>query len=187
VAKKNNPWDMPKTEPKGDAGAVALYHGIGVVLSEFEALQTKLTWLFCALVESDSVALKRAYGTLESVPHKTTMARYAAEMTLATHADLLARTKSVLTEIENFSQRRNDIAHAIVMWYMIDDVPLGFYLAPGVHVSKKTALFPGEQNEWADYMLTATQVLNFGTEFRRVGNLAEALATEIQSALKPPA
>jgi hypothetical protein len=52
-----------------------------------------LSNLFCTLAHSESLALLRAYGTLESVPNKVRMAQYAAEVTLSEHSEILKRTK----------------------------------------------------------------------------------------------
>jgi hypothetical protein len=177
-------WDLPAPEPKGDDNDVAIYHAVGVACTEFEMLQNHLTTLFCRLVRLDSLAIRRAYGTLESVPNKTQMARYAAMVTLEGHKELLGRTETLLTEVENFSHRRNDIVHAEVSWLMVEDVAKGVYLMPGDHVTKKTSLAPKE-GEWWNYRLTAAQVIALSKEFRRVGTAVQVLATDINSNFPP--
>ena len=182
MAKKKNPWDRYPPEPKGDVDESAIFTSVGIALNWFEGLQMRLTSLFCALVESESLALTRAFGTFESVPQKTQMILYAAEITLMNHADLRKRTESLLTEVDQFSQRRNDIAHAHVMGYTANNVWLGFFLVPGHHVSKKTSL---TRIETWDYRFTAAQIDKYTQEFRRVGNEIENLAAEIKRTLKP--
>lgn len=183
---KKNTWDLPPPAPRGDVDAVAIYHAVGVASTWFEVLQTRLVWLFCALVQSDSLALKRALGTLESVPQKVQMAKYAAVVTLANHPELLRRVNDLLTEVEQFSHRRNDIVHAEVTNLTIDKVHLGHYLVPGDHVAKKNPL-PPIDGEWWNYRLTSAQINAITNEFRRVGAAVEDLAKEIRTTLNQTA
>jgi hypothetical protein len=175
VAKKT--WELPAPEPKGDDDGAPIFVSVGAALTSFEVLQEHLSSLFCALVGLESGALRRALGTIESVSQKTTMARYAARISLSAHKELLKRTEDILTEVENFSHRRNDIAHAHVLDMSVNGERWGCYLVPGSHVSKKISIDPGDER-WT-YRLTAAQVASFEQEFRRVGHAVISLALEI--------
>jgi hypothetical protein len=104
MAKKDKkPWDLPAPQSRCDNEASSLYLNVGIALSTFEMMQVNLSFLFSILVRSESLALLRAYGTLESIPNKVRMAQYAAAVTLAEHTELRERTEVLLNEIERFS------------------------------------------------------------------------------------
>jgi hypothetical protein len=183
VAKPNS-WDWPPPEPKGDANEMVLHHAVGVACTRFEVLQTHLVWLFGALVCSDSWALRRAFGTLENVPPKVQMIKAAASISLQGHTELLPRVKNVLTEVENFNLRRNDIVHAQVTSLNLQGVEVGYYLIPGDHVTKKMPI-PPNNGEWWNYRLTAKQINAMALEFRRVSDAVESLTADIKAFFLP--
>src|ERR1035441_10369641 len=80
MAHKNS-WDRVESLDVGDASAQTIYLNVGIALSWFEVLQVRMTWLFQLIVEAPgSLALGRAFGTLESVPPRAAMIREAAKI-----------------------------------------------------------------------------------------------------------
>jgi len=108
------------------------------------------------------------------------MMREAAAVSLGNNKILLEKTRALLTEIEQFSFRRNDIAHGQVNMYRRG--PSGWFLTPGFHQTKKRAL--GSPDPVA-YRWTADQINQYTTEFRRLQNDVRALFTEINVARQP--
>jgi hypothetical protein len=176
---KRNPWDRLKPEAIGSQTRDAIYTAVGMALDQWEALQEHLELLFGALVESDSYALRRAFGTLESVPNKVAMMREAAIMSLTNNQVLLEKTCSLLTEINEFSQRRNDIAHGQVDMYR--RTPRGWFLTPRFHYTKKYK--PGSPEPMA-YRWMSDQINQYTVEFQRLRAEARDLTVRIRAVLQ---
>lgn len=144
----------------------------------------RLPQLLCVLIQSNSYALRRAFGTLDSVIPRTAMLLAAAEAALMNHRALLKKTRVLLGEINEFNNRRNDIVHAKVSSFTVNGVHRGLYLVPGFNVTKKYDIFAAPDPE--AYRWTTSQIDQYAAEFRRLGGQVDDLIKEVKNTLGDP-
>ena len=177
------PHDRLPSEDQGDHSAESIYAAVGRALTNWELLQEELTFLFALLAGQNSYPLMRAFGTLESAIPKVKMLRAAAEVSLS--PQLLGDTKKLLSAIDDFNQRRNDIAHASVAEHANKERSLGFYLAPGFSVTTKFDIA-----DWPNpskYRWKAKQIDYYAEQFEQLRLGTKALFNRISESRRVPA
>jgi hypothetical protein len=117
----------------------------------------------------------------------------AADVTLRHDQNLLLRLKNTVNNIANdWSARRTEIAHGIVMHFSANERDIGWYLVPASYSTKKndpwniTDHFSDEAflfDPYA-YAYTAAQVATYANAFAERGKDVTALLTEVQSFLR---
>lgn len=169
MASKNS-WDRLPPADMGNADANEIYLSVGIALSWFEILQVRVSWLFQLLVENDSLAMARAFGTLESVPPKVAMIRAAAAIRFMNNPESLKMVIQFMTQFGELSHRRNEIAHAHVTALTENGRQKGCFLHPGSHMTNRNTKFlQPNRDPLGDYRYTAEQVNYYTKEFRRLG------------------
>lgn len=134
-------WKRPDKRAVGEIDERGLYAAVGEALSEWELVEMLLGRLFGVLVESETRAAARAYGTIANVNGRRDALLFAGEVYFAEpsrkphHADLLG----ILKHYAEASGRRNDIAHGLTT-EMIDEqgVSHGFFHVPPEYSSRKS-------------------------------------------------
>jgi hypothetical protein len=170
MAHKNS-WDRVESLDVGDASAQTIYLNVGIALSWFEVLQVRMTWLFQLIVEAPgSLALGRAFGTLESVPPRAAMIREAAKISFMNDPASRDKVVEFMTQFEALSHRRNEIAHGYVSQLTHNGQEKGNFLHPGSHMTKRNTTFlQVDRDPLGDYRYTAAQIGYYTQEFRRLG------------------
>lgn len=98
-----------------------------------------LAKLFGLLVESDTDAAERAYGTLPGSRGRKDMILEAGAIYTQRHGDSfpLGELRLLMEHYDKASGRRSDIAHGMVMGITTGDTQRGFFLVPAVYRSQK--------------------------------------------------
>jgi hypothetical protein len=114
----NDPWAIPPTPKLGDENIETTYASVGRALSSWEHFEAHLALLFARFItrEQDSLAARRAYGTVASFTGRSALIRDAAAAYFAEFPDreLSDAFSEQLKIAARASARRNDIAHGIV-------------------------------------------------------------------------
>jgi hypothetical protein len=171
-------------QAKGENLPGPLYTAVGHALSDWELLQTELSVIFVALCDvRNPAALLRAFGAGMVVHPKLEMLEHAAAAALQKHPKLAKRAKGFIDEVRGFNERRNDIAHGIVVNFISEESPKGFYLVPSWTTTKKQKLGVPVGHK---YMWTASQVKEYAAEFDRLFKEGGQLRDDIAAALGSP-
>ena len=114
----SNPWDVPELSDP-DADEEKLYSSVGRALSAWEGFEHHLATLFGFFVSGSSdtnTPARRAYGSVVSFQGRKQMLEAAAEAYFASRPNhqMSHRVTDLLKKAENFSARRNEIAHGRV-------------------------------------------------------------------------
>jgi hypothetical protein len=87
-----------------------------------------------------------------------------------------------MTEYEELSHRRNEIAHGTVTNCTLNNEHLGHYLHPGSHITaRNTGGVHGLGEDIGDYAYTSTQINHYTSEFRRLGGEIQDLIDELKA------
>lgn len=111
-----NPWDIVVCG-KYDDDPEPIYTAVGKALSAWELIEHHLARMFAFFCGAhDPVLLKRAYGSVTSYLGRSDMLESVAEVYFHRRSahPMKDRFFSVLKEVDNFSPRRNEIAHGVV-------------------------------------------------------------------------
>jgi len=188
-----NPWDKRPRQPIGDDNPHDLWMAVGKALSAWEQLEEGLAMIFGQLVDSRFGSAQIAYGKLSSPQGRSDLLLSAADWVLAGRDDnLLDEITRLSRAAGNFSSRRNEIAHGIVMGGFAHGRDLGTYLYPPEYNSRKLLSradrlafvrkhgpdkyefdFPFRPMEYA---YVATDVTYYGDQFRELAWQASDLA-----------
>jgi hypothetical protein len=168
--KASKPWNSPSPLAGGDDKPEPLFTAVGKALSNWEHVENQLANLFVAFIggkvsrdkPSPSV---RAYGAIVGFQSRLAMLEAAARAYFILHpqiGDEQELWSDLSKQLAGFSTRRNDIAHGSVefLFDLEREVRLGFFLMPGLYVSKK---YP--TGEEPAYRLTAEQIGAFAQQF----------------------
>jgi hypothetical protein len=179
------PWDRRPWPLKGDPDMDVLYASVGRTLSQWERYEGVLSLLFSAFVSgSESQAAKRAYVSVRTSEGRAEMLRAASEAYFSDHPDSgqLDPFKSVLRHITCFSQRRNDIAHGVLEYYLRQG-PEGGAIIPD---ERSYAIYPSyasfrERNlsNFPTYCMTSVELNYFHGHFSVIADEAAGVAGHI--------
>jgi hypothetical protein len=128
-------WARPPVRDFGDSTPEVVYTAIGLALSRWESLETRLGQLFALLVDSESTAAARAYDMAASATARRDMLGAAGEIYFE-HERRRKQYLGILQKlVRNHSEaaaRRNDIAHGIVSRIIFSppNHAIGFLLTP---------------------------------------------------------
>jgi hypothetical protein len=188
-------WDRPPLREVGDPIADGIYLAVGKALSQWERAEEGFAILFEILIESRSVAAARAYGSITNSAGRREALRSAAEVTFETRGigDIDRREfKELMMHFEKASSRRDDIAHGIVMYEMVGDQNLGwFLLVPTYNTGRSDAFFREQSDVFWDrgkYRYVAEDVSVFRGKFEtltvRVFDYVSNIRTKINSTVE---
>jgi hypothetical protein len=192
--KAKKPWDLPPTKVVGDESADPIFLAVGKALSNWEHVENCLAQVFATFVGahiSNNVVdpAVRAYGAIVGFKSRVGMLNAAAKAYFNPARQLKQKAdtwKDLKEKVTEFSNRRNDIAHASaeLVFDTKTEKAWGFYLLPGLYASKK---YP--HDEPPTYMMTADQVSYFADEFAKLSYEVRcfqgALAAEAEASRRP--
>jgi hypothetical protein len=123
-----NPWDVRPLASTGDKDASALYLQIGRALSNWEISESAAAQLFDALVaaQPSNGAAFSAFIAVTSSSARTKLLGAACDKALDHKWGAYTLTMEIVSKIQKFGARRNEIAHGIVR----EIYSLGFYIIP---------------------------------------------------------
>lgn len=187
MARPNHPWNPLPVETKGDFEPETLYASVGRALSAWEMAEGMLGRIFALLCRAEFQGAERAYGVVSSFSGRRDMLEQAFESFPGRDEPIVRDLPALLTRFQQFSARRNEIAHG-VLWYFSGlgggQGGTGCYLVPATYNSRKrmapevfNALRPmTEDVPWhaaLKYAYTSSQVGYYGRQF--FGLAGEAL------------
>lgn len=185
-------WDRPERKPRGDGRDSTIYRAVGAALSQWEQLESTISDIFAALVESKSQAASRAYGNIASSVGRIQALDCAAEIFFETHQNIdRSAYISMVKVVGSAAPRRNDFAHGTVKIYAAKNVIGGghYLVAPDYNTRRTDAFisFPVGDKEgedpfsWApsNYAFTAAQITVFTKRFARLEREALNLARSL--------
>jgi hypothetical protein len=136
-------WERPPSRDQGDGGSEAIHTAQGVALGQWELLESWFASFFMYLIQSKSLAARRAYGSIASARGRRDALMAAAEVFFADYQvdeENQKRFKKLMSHFGCASGRRNEIAHGFVL----DIVGHGCFLVPADYNTSKN--FP--QKQW---------------------------------------
>jgi hypothetical protein len=169
-------------EAEGDSNAEVLYASVGRALSNWEFLQFSLAFLFAACSGAAfPYPVMRAFGQSMLVTAKLDMIQYAADASLASHKDLLARVTDLVKLVRGYNDRRNDIAHGVVQIFTTSS----HYLIPTAGTSRKYPVYAGGgEIPLPEYCWTAAQIDRYAKAFARLNADCGLLSDEVNTAVE---
>jgi hypothetical protein len=117
-----HPWDIRPPAEKGDSDDRLIFYAVGRALTEWEQVENTCAQLFAIFVSATyrqayQAPAVRAYGCIVGVKSRSAMLREAGRAYFARHKAKAQYEKQVgdlIKEYIAFSDRRNEIAHAVV-------------------------------------------------------------------------
>ncbi|QHP67937.1 hypothetical protein EI171_11545 [Bradyrhizobium sp. LCT2] len=191
------PHERPPFPEKGDWSERALYESVGRALSAWESLETAYALLFGAFLSPSWYFMPpmRAYGSVTGFRARAGMVKAAADAFFL-ESEPTADTPRQREEfrrlndlVAKYSERRNDIAHAIVGPY---SSPLGYLrglaLLPPTHATKKQKFREDLPAHAAPhlrpaYAYTSAEITFFANEFLALCKPVSSLALDITTVL----
>jgi hypothetical protein len=122
----------------GDVKVTAIWMGVGMALSRWESLEENMAGLFETLAQSDSLAVRRAYGSL--VGGRKDMLLSAAEAYVSeTNLDKsrAGEISKLLDHYGHASGRRNELAHGSTR----EILERGYFLFPAFYSTRKNNMY----------------------------------------------
>jgi hypothetical protein len=177
--------DQPPSQiNRGHSEKRPLYEAVGRALSEWEYAELSLAWLFSALIESDSAAAARAYGTIGGPTGRRDALTFASEEFFRFRDNSDPQTKidqddvaGVIKAYENAIQYRNNIAHGIIM-SRIDTTlgSFGWFLQAPEYASKKH----DKMTHTSKYYYNSDNISALAKRFSEIQQEAQRLAFHIR-------
>lgn len=197
-----NPWDIPPATKVGNVNPDEIYVEVGKALSKWEMLEDALAWMFSELVgapsnayphDFDPTPAERAYGSIVGFRSRLNMIEAAAAGYFHVRSNtskpdekakittLERQTKHLLKQVSGWSDRRNDVAHGVVVLSTDSRMANDYVLIPPGYNSKKYG--PQITSDPA-YTYNAAQITEFRNQFLR---LAREIAELRFQPGRPPA
>jgi hypothetical protein len=173
-----NPWDIPPFAKRGNRSRAVLFEAKGRALDAWEQVESELAHLFSAFTKEDrfDLAANLAYGEPNTVPQRLTKLRQSAEAYFVAHPsqNVEAEFDRLTAVVQNYSLRRNDIAHGIVRpfhWIvtpancrgMREESQAEWCLIPPHYRPKVTPNIPAPA-----FLLTSKEINAFGDVFQQI-------------------
>src|SRR5260370_25399637 len=121
-----HPWDVPPLPTKGDDDIEDTYAGVGRVLSQWETAELELSRIYGLLLNRpDDIEAIRLYGDPKIFEERAKGLAAAAEQYFRwnPHQEAEAELSELMLLARQFSARRNELAHSIVMRMGNDNAP----------------------------------------------------------------
>jgi hypothetical protein len=167
----------PSEDHRGESDKTPLFEAVGRALSDWEYGEMAMAWLFGLLVESDSDAAVKAYGTIYGGPGRKDAFSFAVAEFFTRHPDRVSDRhdmEKLLAAYEMAWSYRNNIAHGIVM-AIIDThaAPAGWFLQSPEYASKKR---DPHNTFYSRYYYNVPDIENAIKRFREIQQEAERLS-----------
>lgn len=134
-------WDRAFPADTGDASSDVLFRSVGAALTQWQMVESSFASLFGMLVHSEFVLAGRVYGSLVSPGTRRDALEAAWEVRCANgriEEGDRATWSLLLKHHTSANQRRNEIAHAMVVGLGVDNANHGFFLVPPSYNTGKT-------------------------------------------------
>jgi len=174
-------WERPAPKEQGEADDTMMYLCVGCALTEWERTESKFADIFAFFLQGEHRAAHRVYGTLVSGSARSDAISAAAEVFFPLRRVIekdQASLSLLLKHIRKGAERRNDIAHAVVTQYYINNNQRGFFLVPPDYATRKNKLTSQpHETETMDifpmvYRFTADDIKLFMDKFKELGRWA---------------
>jgi hypothetical protein len=157
-----------QTFKDGSKDIHAIYYAIGVVVSKWEHLETRLLLLYSTFACDDYITDVQAYSAIISFRGRMTTIQRLAEHRLQNHRDLLKECSTIIKRIERLSTRRNQVVHGAitnltssVMDGSITKNYSGFYISNSIYGTDTATSFSEKA-----YYYNADDLLRFALDFQ---------------------
>lgn len=188
------PWEIRPSSPMGDRDPQILFAAIGASLTEWERIEASCAEIFAVLVSARGKSTYwtpaiQAYGSIISFKSRCDMLRAAAKsffhVKKTKKAEFETLFDALIEEANNYSGRRNEIAHGQVTEMYAFLVPggtksLGYYLYPSLFNPKKFKL-----GGFATYTYVSSDIIHYRQEFTKLHLRMEGFRREL-TGRKPP-
>lgn len=156
--------------PEQCSGLLELVQAVGLALSFWEHLESVQADLFHAIVRGKNNSSYVAYCSVDGSAARLNMLKSAVESGLNEHPDTQTRISAHARLIGNFSARRNEIAHGLIVRLGDADYQLG----PN----------PIKLNKWsgssAKFQYSAQAVLHYAWQFVKIHDSTFELIVELR-------
>ena len=176
------PWDLPPKPAEGDAAKTGIWTAVGAALSAWGEYESELGRLFtiCVTWDYPSPQLMRAFGAVRTFEGRRDMLRGASEGFFSLNrwaSSRQAAMKEIIREGSKAFERRNELAHGIVMPFRPEGStePAGFCLMPSYYDMKKRQVHSG----LPDYSYTAANIEVFRAGFEALARPPHELANHL--------
>jgi hypothetical protein len=178
------PWKQAPWPSGGDADRCITFSAVGAALTAWSSYEAALGRLFCRFMvgEYPSPAADMAFGAIRSFEARAQVLRSSGKAFFTYRRDDPSDQNS-LTEIlkigQQFCERRNEIAHGIVLPYKTKDCSIhdetnGFCLFPSYYDSHRRDT--GYQPE---FCYSSVEIDAYGYEFLKLVDPVNILANKI--------
>jgi hypothetical protein len=146
-------WVRPPKSKTGAKAGAFLHIGVGDALSSWEFVETATSMLFEVMIESNTVAAGRAYGSITGARARADVLRQAGDVYFSIRRHLSDKKDRAFAEtvkhmeacfnayVANYasaSARRNDIAHGIATELStVEDGRQSWFLVPPLYQSSR--------------------------------------------------
>jgi hypothetical protein len=140
-----NPWDIPPSPIRGDDDQETTFAGVGRVLTQWEMIEVELAQIYGWLVmRPDQIEALHLYGEPQIFRERIKGLQVVADVYFRWNPqqDAEGGFCTLITNVCNFSARRNDVAHSIVrpfQWIIPPKLegPLQFCAVPPHYTGRK--------------------------------------------------
>ena len=181
----------------GDKDENVTYAAVGLALTNWGHLEHQLGEIFLALIggNSRSYEAMMAFGSIMSGRGRSDMIEAAAKVYFATRTqpkDITTKKRLVdlMEAVNKFADRRNEIAHGVVMPAIgdelddeTDDFDISFVLTPSFFTAKKRRVESIGKGHFAmppSYEYSSKEIRTLATRFEALVNPAATIAREIR-------
>ena len=184
---QRKPWDRPPLARQGNRSDRALFESIGRTLNAWEQIESELAHLYSAFLTGDRFdpAANLAYGIPNTIPLRLANIQKAAKPYSVQHPSqaVEAEFDRLAEMIEQYSARRNDIAHGIVrpfQWIitpkleglvMFPTAESSWCLIPPHYRPKRT-----RRDDYPAYLLTSREINALGSVFLKLTHALSSLS-----------
>jgi hypothetical protein len=180
-----NPWELPPHAARGDRIPTPLYIAIGQAMSAWEFIEFDLSEMFAIFTGSGRTNKRgqdpavRAYGTVVSYRGRSELLNAAAKAFFKRNGRtrLERPFKNILKKCNGWADRRNDVAHGVVL--KVPTLTKGYCLYPSPYNARKYSLDEAK----GAFRYRASQIRKFVTAFRKLrrqtGKLVDRLDAEM--------
>jgi hypothetical protein len=179
-----HPWSRRPWPTAGESNIDVVHAQVGRALSQWERFEFILSLLFAAFVsDGKGLAARRAYVAVRTFEGRAVMLRAAATAFFDEHPhpQMQELFKSVVDRAQEFSARRNDIAHGQVDHYYPED----FSREPAD--PPRWALYPSQASfkdrslaDRPSYCMTYKELEYFYEQFFMLGRSAMQVAEAVR-------
>jgi hypothetical protein len=169
-------WAAPPKSLVGDADQSLIYLNVGMALSKWGNVEGIFAMLFTLFIDARTLGAARVFGSIGGLMGKVDAlkaATGAAFFQRGVSADDQRDWKLLLEHYREATDRRNEIAHGMVMGYQIEDEERGSFLVPVYNTKKSNPFWMNEQahdflDRLGQYRYTSGDIAYLSDKFRQL-------------------